>query len=195
MGHQGGGRELTELSSLQICPHSSNEMAPIDTSRHGGNKVWHLSKTWHLNSSGCIYQHGKQWKLEQLERLYSVNTPHSPMITHNIDPFILDPKSKQDNSKLQIQRICQFLILKKTQKSVTTQQSGIPLTGWMDNFSMLKFAFSISSNITRLVQPIPPMCSQVNAWKLQIWLVSWSQIPAKMRKINRPWPKCKQLKR
>ena len=107
---------------------------------------------------------------------------------------------------------------------------------------MLKFVFSISSDMTKLVQPIPPMHSQENAQKLQIWLVSLSQntkneenqqtmtnmyaienavrihlhikfqaiLPmhseenrqkpqiwpvslnqndAKMRKINRPWPK------
>ena len=82
----------------------------------------------------------------------------------------------------------------KLEKSDYTAVRDTP-AGWLDNFSMLKFAFSISSNITRLVQPIPPMRSQENAWKLQIWLVSLSQIPAKMRKINRPWPKCKQLKR
>ena len=61
---------------------------------------------------------------------------------------------------------------KRNKKSLTTQQSGMPPAGWLDNFSMLKFAFSISLNITRLVQPIPPMRSQENAWKLQIWLVS-----------------------
>ena len=45
-------------------------------------------------------------------------------------------------------------------------------TGWLDNFSMLKFAFSISSNVTRLVQPIP-MRSRKNAWNLQTWLVKF----------------------
>ena len=59
---------------------------------------------------------------------------------------------------------------------------------------MLKVVFSISSDMTRLVQPIPPMHSQENAPKLQIWLASLSQNTVKMRKINRPWPKCKQLK-
>ena len=71
----------------------------------------------------------------------------------------------------------------------------IPPARWLDtNFRMLKVVFSISSDMTRLVQPIHPMHSQENAPKLQIWLVSLSQIPSKMRKINRPWPKCKQLK-
>ena len=40
--------------------------------------------------------------------------------------------------------------------------------------------------MTRLVQPIPPMNSQENAKKQQIWLVSLSQNTIKMRKINRP---------
>ena len=48
--------------------------------------------------------------------------------------------------------------------------------------------------MTRLVQPIPPMHSQENALKLQIWLVSLSQNTFKMGEINRPCPKCKQLK-
>ena len=56
----------------------------------------------------------------------------------------------------------------------------------LDNFGMLKFAFSISLDITRLVQPIPPMLSQENAPKLQIWLVSLSKYTAKLREINRP---------
>ena len=37
-----------------------------------------------------------QTQLKQLERLRSEDTPRRPMITHNIDQFILDPKSKQD---------------------------------------------------------------------------------------------------
>ena len=35
-------------------------------------------------------------KLEQLERLRSEDTLRRPMITHTIDQFILDRKSKQD---------------------------------------------------------------------------------------------------
>ena len=41
----------------------------------------------------------KQEKLEQLECLSSGDTPHRPMITHTIDQFLLDPKSKQDKVK------------------------------------------------------------------------------------------------
>ena len=41
-------------------------------------------ENWYLN------------QLQQLERLRSEDTPHCPMITHTIDQFILDPKSKQD---------------------------------------------------------------------------------------------------
>ena len=59
---------------------------------------------------------------------------------------------------------------------------------------MLKVVCSISSDITKLVQPFPPMHSQENAPKLQIWLVSLSQNTVQMRKINRTWPKYKQLK-
>ena len=33
------------------------------------------------------------YKLEQLERLRSEDTPRRPMITHTIDQFILNPKS------------------------------------------------------------------------------------------------------
>ena len=36
-----------------------------------------------------------QNELEQLERLCSENTPHRPMITHTIDSYISDPKSKK----------------------------------------------------------------------------------------------------
>ena len=39
-------------------------------------------------------------KLEQLECLHSEDTPLRPMITHTIDQFILDPKSKQDKGKI-----------------------------------------------------------------------------------------------
>ena len=59
---------------------------------------------------------------------------------------------------------------------------------------MLKVVFSISSDMTRLIQPISPMHSQENAPKLQIWLASLRQNTVKMRKINGPWPKCEQLK-
>ena len=47
---------------------------------------------------------------------------------------------------------------------------------------MLKVVFSISSDITRLVQPILLLHSQENAQKLQIWLVSLSKIPSKWGK-------------
>ena len=36
---------------------------------------------------------------------------------------------------------------------------------------------------------VPPTYCHENAWKLHIWPVSLSQIGAKMRNINRPWPK------
>ena len=39
-------------------------------------------------------------QLEQLECLCSEDTPHHPMITHIIDQFIFDPKSKQDIVKV-----------------------------------------------------------------------------------------------
>ena len=42
------------------------------------------------------------WKLEQLERLRSEDTPHRPMITHTIDQFILNPKSILLTSSYQI---------------------------------------------------------------------------------------------
>ena len=45
-------------------------------------------------------------KLEQLERLGSEDTPRRPMITHTIDQFISDPKSKQDESQ-KIRKICE----------------------------------------------------------------------------------------
>ena len=38
-------------------------------------------------------------KLEQLERLRSEDTPRRLMITHTIDQFISDPKSKQGESR------------------------------------------------------------------------------------------------
>ena len=41
-------------------------------------------------------------KLEQLEDLHSEDTPCHPMITHDIEQFVLNPKSKQDKVKLQI---------------------------------------------------------------------------------------------
>ena len=41
-------------------------------------------------------------KLEQLERLRSADTPRRPMITHTIDQFILNPKSKLLTSSYQI---------------------------------------------------------------------------------------------
>ena len=41
-----------------------------------------------------------QTKLEQLEHLRSEDTPHRLMITHTIDQFILDAKSKQDKVKV-----------------------------------------------------------------------------------------------
>ena len=71
-----------------------------------------------------------------------------------------------------------------TRKVCLHSNQGYPPTRWLDYFRMLKFAFSISSDITRLVQPIPPMRCQENAWKLQNWLVSLSRNTAKMRKIN-----------
>ena len=83
----------------------------------------------------------------------------------------------------------------KTRKVWLHSSQGYPPARWLDNFQMLKFAISISLDITRLVQPIPPMHSQENAWKLQIWLASLSQILAKMRKIHRPWPKCKAVEK
>ena len=46
-------------------------------------------------------------KLEQLERLGSEDTPHHPMITHTIDQFISDPKSKQDVSQ-KIRKSCEI---------------------------------------------------------------------------------------
>ena len=39
-------------------------------------------------------------ELEQLESLRSEDTPRCPMITHTIDQFILDAKSKQDTVKV-----------------------------------------------------------------------------------------------
>ena len=80
-----------------------------------------------------------------------------------------------------------------TRKVWLHSSQGYPPDRWLDNFSMLKVVFYISSDMTGLVQPIPPMHSQENAKKLQIWLVSLSQNTVKMWKINRPWPKCKQL--
>ena len=46
-----------------------------------------------------------EFKLEQLERLRSEDTPRRPMITHTIDQFISDPKSKQGESR-KIRRTC-----------------------------------------------------------------------------------------
>ena len=41
-----------------------------------------------------------QSQLEQLECLRSEESPHHPMITHTIEQFIFDPKSKQDKVKV-----------------------------------------------------------------------------------------------
>ena len=49
-----------------------------------------------------------QYQLEQLERLRSEDTPRHPMITHTIDQFISDPKSKQGESR-KIRKICEKL--------------------------------------------------------------------------------------
>ena len=54
-----------------------------------------LSTPWHLE---WILIYASKWnthkyKLEQLERLRSEDTPRRPMITHTIDQFILNPKS------------------------------------------------------------------------------------------------------
>ena len=35
-------------------------------------------------------------KLEKLERLHPEDTPRRPIITHTIDQFMVDSKSKQD---------------------------------------------------------------------------------------------------
>ena len=40
-----------------------------------------------------------------------------------------------------------------------------------------------------IFEAIPTFCSQENARKSQIWPVSLSQNGAKIRNINRPWPK------
>ena len=45
-------------------------------------------------------------KLEQLERLRSEDTPRRPMITHTIDQFISDPKSKRGESR-KIRKFCE----------------------------------------------------------------------------------------
>ena len=42
-------------------------------------------------------------------------------------------------------------------------------------------------------ETIPPLLFQGNARKYQIWPVSQNQIVAKMRKINKPWPKYDQF--
>ena len=44
-----------------------------------------------------------RYKLEQLERLRSEDTPRRPMITHTIDQFILNPKSILMTSSYRIQ--------------------------------------------------------------------------------------------
>ena len=49
---------------------------------------------------GHIPDKKSPWELEQLEYLRSEDTPCHPMITHTIDQFILDPKSKQDKVKV-----------------------------------------------------------------------------------------------
>ena len=41
----------------------------------------------------CIFIRSLYFKLEQLERLRSEDTPRRPMITHTIDQFVLNPKS------------------------------------------------------------------------------------------------------
>ena len=48
----------------------------------------------------CLHSLEHKMKLEQLGRLHSEDTPCRPMITHTIDLFILDPKSKQDKVKI-----------------------------------------------------------------------------------------------
>ena len=50
--------------------------------------------TWHhLNDNQQTHSSKAILKLEQLERLRSEETPRSPMITHTIDQFILNPMS------------------------------------------------------------------------------------------------------
>ena len=53
--------------------------------------------TEELWSLSCEYF---QEKPEWLEHLRSEDSPRRPMITHTIDQFILDPKSKQDKVKV-----------------------------------------------------------------------------------------------
>ena len=46
-----------------------------------------------LKVSSCSMLEKYTFKLEQLERLHSEDTPHRPMINHTIDQFILNPNS------------------------------------------------------------------------------------------------------
>ena len=108
-------------------------------------------------------------------------------------------KSANDNNNKQLKvkthpPACMHLVEERRGKQNLTRKVWQHSSQWLDNFRMLKIAFSISLDITRLVQPIPPH-SQENTPKLQIWLVSLSQITTKIKKINRPWPKCKQSKK
>ena len=56
--------------------------------------------SWFLGVQLTIFQH--LFKLEQLERLRSEDTPRRHMITHTIDQFILNPKSILLTSSYQI---------------------------------------------------------------------------------------------
>ena len=47
-----------------------------------------------------MWCHNAKSELEQLERLRSEDTPRRPIITHTIDQFILDTKSKQHKVKV-----------------------------------------------------------------------------------------------
>ena len=59
--------------------------------------VFELAIVW--NHLGCVAnisvgKLGRHWfRLEQLERLCSEDTPRRPVITHTIDQFVLNPKS------------------------------------------------------------------------------------------------------
>ena len=52
-----------------------------------------MDRQTHGRTGPFIELLSRSYKLEQLERLRSEDTPRRPMITHTIDQFILNPKS------------------------------------------------------------------------------------------------------
>ena len=104
------------------------------------------------------------------------------------DPNVISFKGGQDTSACQILGNSSHVFWRKSWKP---QKWGIS-TDHDQNLIVLK---AIRIHHHAKFETIPPLCSQENAQKSQIWPVSLSLNAAKMRKINRWWPKSNQFSR